>query len=279
VTDPQTGPDLLLGLLALQMNFVSRDALLAAVRAWTAERTRPLGDLLVSGGVLTADRRALVEALLAEHVRNHGSNPARSLAALRCLESVRPDLAQLGLELPPSTLAPAATQNGPATQAPSSPEPLSTGSRFVLLRPYAQGGLGQVSVAFDRELQRQVALKEIRDERADDAASRTRFLREARITGGLEHPGIVPVYSLGSAETGRPYYAMRLVEGESLHDAIKRFHALPGRERALALRQLLARFLDVCQAAHYAHSKGIVHRDIKPENVLLGPYGETLLVD
>jgi len=97
-------------------------------------------------------------------------------------------------------------------------------ARFRILRPHAEGGLGRVSVARDQELSREVALKEIKERYVDDAESRTRFLREAEITGGLEHPGIVPVYSLGSYADGRPFYAMRFIRGESLRDAIKQFH-------------------------------------------------------
>src|SRR5262249_8360680 len=110
-----------------------------------------------------------------------------------------------------------------------------------------------------------------------------RFVREAEVTGGLEHPGIVPVYGLGTYADGRPYYAMRFVKGDSLHDAVQRFHkAGPGGdagERALGLRQLLRRFLDVCNAIAYAPSGGVRPRDLKPGNVMLGPYGETLVVD
>jgi serine/threonine-protein kinase len=162
--------------------------------------------------------------------------------------------------------------------------PTSSGLRFRVLRPHAQGGLGQVSVALDAELGRHVALKEIQPDYADDPASQGRFLLEAEVTGNLEHPGVVPVYGLGRHPDGRPYYAMRFVRGESLQDAIRRFHQAetPGRdpgERALALRGLLRRFVDVCNAVAYAHSRGVLHRDLKPANVMLGPYGETLVVD
>ena len=89
------------------------------------------------------------------------------------------------------------------------------GQRFRVLRPHARGGLGVVYVALDGELNREVALKEILDRHADDPISRTRFLLEAEITGGLEHPGIVPVYGLGTYGDGRPYYAMRFIKGDS----------------------------------------------------------------
>ena len=139
-------------------------------------------------------------------------------------------------------------------------------------------------VALDAELNREVALKQILDHHADDPSSRTRFVLEAEITGGLEHPGIVPVYGLGSYGDGRPYYAMRFVRGDSLKEAIAAFHADatvepdPGK-RTLALRTLLRQFVDVCNAIDYAHTRGILHRDIKPANVILGSHGETLVVD
>src|SRR5262249_9252227 len=126
--------------------------------------------------------------------------------------------------------------------------------------------------------------KVIRAAYADDAVNRDRFLLEAEITGRLEHPGVVPVYGLGSDAEGRPFYAMRLVQGETLQGAIGRFHEAdaPGRdpgERGLAMRQLLARFVAVCNAVAYAHSRGIIHRDLKPANIMLGKFGETVVLD
>ena len=156
--------------------------------------------------------------------------------------------------------------------------------RFQILRPHARGGLGEVSVALDRDLKREVALKEISTDRAGDLNSQSRFLREAEITGRLEHPGIVPVYALGRHADGRPYYAMRFIRGQSLREAIMRLHGAEAPARGTAawaweLRLLLRRFLDACNAMAYAHSQGVLHRDLKPDNIMLGPYGETLVVD
>jgi tetratricopeptide (TPR) repeat protein/tRNA A-37 threonylcarbamoyl transferase component Bud32 len=152
------------------------------------------------------------------------------------------------------------------------------------VRPHARGGLGEVHVVCDEGLHREVALKHIQDRWADDPDSRRRFLLEAEITGRLEHPGVVPVYSLLHGADGRPCYAMRFIQGETLKEAAERFHQAdrPGRdlgERRLALRQLLSRFIAVCNTMAYAHSRGIVHRDLKPANIMLGKYGETLVVD
>src|SRR5262249_45405796 len=117
------------------------------------------------------------------------------------------------------------TQEGSdATRYSSVGVPTSSGLRFRILRPHAKGGLGQVSVALDEELHREVALKEIQAQHADHPDSRVRFVLEAEITGGLEHPGIVPVYGLGHYEDGRPFYAMRFIRGASLKGGIQRFH-------------------------------------------------------
>ena len=163
--------------------------------------------------------------------------------------------------------------------------PGAAGGRFEILHAHARGGIGVVWVAFDSELQREVALKQIKAESADDPDSRSRFLLEAEVTGRLEHPGIVPVYGLGFDGQGRPYYAMRFVRGITLDEAISKFHEANAdrdrdpRERALELRQLLGRFVNVSHTMAYAHSRGVLHRDLKPANVLLGPYNETLIVD
>ena len=107
----------------------------------------------------------------------------------------------------------------------------SDGQRFRVLRLHAKGGLGAVYVALDEELHREVALKQILERHADDPISRARFLLEAEITGSLEHPGIVPVYGMGTYADGRPYYAMRFIKGESLKDTLDRFHADPATPR------------------------------------------------
>ena len=176
-------------------------------------------------------------------------------------------------------------ENGKEEHDSSLATPAPLGNRFQILHAHAHGGIGVVSVAFDSQLQREVALKQINVDHADDPDSRARFLLEAEVTGRLEHPGIVPVYGLGFDDQGRPYYAMRFVRGITLDEAIARFHRADARhdqdtpEQTLELRRLLERFVSVCHTMAYAHSRGVLHRDLKPSNVLLGPYNETLIVD
>ena len=244
----------------------------------------------------------MLEPLVEEHIKQHGNDPEKSLASVSSVgSSLRDELEQIRdpdvqATLPAIASAQMSDSDPDATREyVSAGESTSAGQRFRILRPHAKGGLGEVFVARDEELGREVALKQMQDRHADDASSRARFLLEAEITGSLEHPGVVPVYGLGRYPDGRPFYAMRFVKGDSLKDAIERYHwgNAPQREdfygarastqnpaeRSLEFRKLLGRFIDVCNTVAYAHSRGVLHRDLKPGNVMLGPYGETLVVD
>jgi formylglycine-generating enzyme required for sulfatase activity/serine/threonine protein kinase len=282
--------NLLFGILALQNNLIDRAALLDGFNRWVEAKERPVGEILVECGALAADERVLMDALVDKHLEKFRGDPLKSLEVLSSIDSVREELLRIGDIDVDATLTRVSAARRNINDAFDTIVPSgvgtssSVGARFRILRFHAKGGLGQVSVALDQELDRQVALKEIKDQLADDRASRARFVQEAEITGKLEHPGIIPVYGLGHDITGRPFYAMRFIKGDSLKEAIARFHAerekKPDRAERLAdLRSLVRRFTDVCNAIAYAHSRGVLHRDLKPGNVMLGPYGETLVVD
>jgi serine/threonine protein kinase len=151
---------------------------------------------------------------------------------------------------------------------------------YQIEKLHAVGGLGSVYLAFDPDLNRRVAVKIPRGWR-QTAAARARFEREARITSRLDHPGVVPVLTIHNSKDGLPWFAMRFIEGQSLQQAIDLFHQTPIQNRygSSEFRNLLHRFQVVCDIVAYAHRQGVLHRDIKPGNILLGEFGETLLVD
>ena len=151
-------------------------------------------------------------------------------------------------------------------------EPDLGGSRYELRDMLGRGGMAAVYRAFDRELGRDVALKVLPLAATGDGDAAGRLRREAQILARLEHPGIVPVHDLGVLADGRIYYAMKRVEGEGLGE-----HLAAGGVRGEAERLRL--FLRVCEAVAFAHDRGVVHRDLKPDNVMVGPFGEVLVMD
>lgn len=162
--------------------------------------------------------------------------------------------------------------------------PLSTPraeDRYKLVDNFAHGGLGNIWRAEDKSIHREVAFKELLPRALKNKLVVERFIEEAQITGQLEHPGIVPIYDLGYQENGTPFYAMKLVKGTDMDKAITAMHQWPhgSTERQLAFTRLLRQFVAVCQAVAYAHDKGVLHRDLKPLNVMIGEFGETLVLD
>lgn len=251
--------NVLLALYACESGAVDRDRLIGAVRAWAADPERSLSEVLASLGLMDETALSRLEDRIATQLRepSTSSDPTLTIAYLQA----RGD-----------------------HQATSARGPAAEPARFQILRRHARGGLGEISLALDLELDRTVALKELQAARADDPGAQERFLLEANITGRLEHPGIVPIYSVGRHADGRPYYAMRLIEGETLREAIERHHrpapaARRGDDRDREFRRLLRSLIEACYAVAYAHSRNVVHRDLKPENIMLGPFGETLVVD
>eukprot|EP00913_Durusdinium_trenchii_P005655 g5273.t1 len=155
--------------------------------------------------------------------------------------------------------------------------------RYDVGEPLAAGGIGEIFVARDTELQREVVVKWLQKRWLHNSENRKRFEMEAEITGRLEHPGVIPVYGFGKNKSGEPYYAMRFVRGNTLEDAISTFHESATRDgsefQTTEFQKLMRTFLAVCQTIAYAHSRKVVHRDIKPANIMLGAFGETLVVD
>ena len=148
-------------------------------------------------------------------------------------------------------------------------EPDLAGTRYRLLERVARGGMGVVYAAEDKNLERRVALK-VLDVPGADADLASRLIREARVLARLEHPGIVPVHDVGTLADGRVFYTMKFVEGRRLDDFIESVESLPDRLRL---------FLRICDAVAFAHARGVLHRDLKPANIMVGPFGEVLVMD
>ena len=148
--------------------------------------------------------------------------------------------------------------------------PVDDAGRYELAGVHARGGLGRVVKAHDRRLHRTVAIKELLQR---TPSAEARFVREALITARLEHPGIVPVHEAGRWPSGDPYYSMKLVSGRTLKELI---HARASLDERLAL---VPHVLAVAEAIAYAHSQQVIHRDLKPANVIVGDFGETVVVD
>ena len=147
------------------------------------------------------------------------------------------------------------------------------GTRYELGEPLGRGGMGVVYRARDRELGRDVALKVLPLAAAGDAAAAERLRREARILARLEHPGIVPVHDLGLLADGGVFYAMKRVDGRRLDEVVE------GAASTAEVAGRLRLFLSVCEAVAFAHERGVVHRDLKPDNVMVGRFGEVLVMD
>ena len=228
----QPARNLLLGILALQNNFIDRDGLLAAFNSWAADKSRSLGQVLLERGMLTLNRHTLLEALVEEHIAVHGDDPQRSLAALSSIGSVHEGLSRIADPDLQASLLVVSSARADQDRDPyrtvtqlSIGDRASAGTRFHILRPHAKGDLGQVSIALDQELDRPVALKEIQDRHADDSDSRGSVRpgggdhRQARTP--RHHPGLW----IGRYADGRPFYAMRFISGDNLMEAIAAFHA------------------------------------------------------
>ncbi|MFV0443241.1 MAG: serine/threonine protein kinase [Planctomycetaceae bacterium] len=178
---------------------------------------------------------------------------------------------------------------GASSESPSDPAPVDSGEKpqlagtvpieniYRIKGLHAAGGLGEVYLAHDPDLQRDVAIKTLKAICQRFPDRKARFLREARITGQLEHPGIVPVYSLGTSEEGQPLYAMRFIKGESLDDQIRLAHA--NSCSTSDLRRMLRQLVSSCRTVHYAHSRRVLHCDLKPLNIMVGKFGETFVLD
>jgi serine/threonine protein kinase len=296
--------------LAFQNQFVERKDAIQCLQAWAKNRKLSLRELVIDVAGLEDSEISLIDQICQHHSKASRSSAAALDAPTFDFSKPKKGFDESEIESFLALLCQPATDVTAAPVSSQSHHDETTGlefnvdqissqsrssnttvvkngeksTRFQIKDLHAQGGLGEVFIAIDEELDRKVALKQIRPRFADDGFARERFELEATITGGLEHPGIVPVYGFGKHGDGRPFYAMRFIHGNSMKDAIIKLHKTEDRNRAelfskFEFRNLLEQFNNACHAIAYAHSRGVIHRDIKPSNIMLGNFGETLVVD
>ena len=155
---------------------------------------------------------------------------------------------------------------------------VNNGLRYGYFKTIAKGGKCIIQSCKDFHLSRVVAHKSLRPELADDPHEQQRFLREARVTAMMQHPNTIPIYELGRDSSSNYYFTMKLVEGATLREVLNGEAEVDDWFSSTLGRQIDV-LIQVCHALHYAHNHGVVHRDVKPANILLGPFGEVLLLD
>jgi len=299
---------LLFAVLAFEDELIDLQQLTAACRAWASDKSKPLADLLVERGWITAEHRRFLEDKAERKLAKHQNDPRVTLNA-----ATRGDVCDALLKEVDDSDVRQSLSSWPSV-APVLIETLidsgESKSRYTWVSEVGAGGLGKVWLARDNNLAREVALKEIKLGAESREAVR-RLIKEAQITGQLQHPGIVPIYEVN--HEGRPFYTMKLVKGDTLSQAIARHHrqfraddAIPDdsfdichtmtpgisqtlyektrsaearQAEALSTQHLMSVFVSVCEAIAYAHSRGVIHRDLKPDNIVLGEYGEAIVLD
>ncbi len=269
--------DIALAATALRSGVLTERQLANALGSWTIHGSVSLAEHLVTIGLLNEAARQQLSGQASSYLEScrasgsGGSGSPSESVLTSTLDSIDPSgkIARLmGIR--------AAAGKG----AVESADRRSALLGYRLVRKIGQGGLGRVWLAFDENLKRHVAIKEISGR--DNPAVLERFRREAKITGQLEHPGIVPIYQLGDdQQTGEAFYAMRFLGKSTLHDSIMEYHERrsEGDEDPMLIRQLLTDFVNVCQAIGHAHSRKVIHRDLKPENIAIDSFGQVIVID
>jgi len=255
-SSPSSDRDLLFGRLAVHNGFV--DAKTVETASQHVDSSKPLAEVLVECGAITAETRRSIEILLKQHVATHGDDPQQSLLSLASptVSSADPPIAET------VTFAPATKGGKPASK--------SFGD-YEIIALIAEGGMGVVYKARQTKLNRIVALKMIKSGELADEEQVERFYSEAKAAAKLDHPGIVPVYEVGK-QNGQHFFSMAFVAGTSLRERVKNDGPFSPKRAVEILKT-------VAEAAQFGHDNGIIHRDIKPHNILLDESGSPRVTD
>ncbi len=267
--------NLLFGILAIQLRLITNDQFVKAAASWSTEPTTSLGQRLAEAGILTPEDRKLVEDLVRRAIEDHGGDLSAAIQNVDDAELTK------RLTIPHSSIDLA---NSPLTARVPTVDEIP--GRYTRSSEYRRGGMGRILLVHDQYLARDIAMKELLPPSESGSFSidglspvratsgiAVRFLREARLTGQLEHPSIVPVYEMGRRPNGTLYYTMKLVRGRTLGKALQETKSMAER------LSYLSNFLDLCNALAYAHDRNVIHRDIKPSNIMVGDFGETVVID
>ncbi len=282
--------NLIFGLLAAQLGKVKWATLIQISKEWAKDPSSDLRDRLLAAGALSKDDAFLLRTFVEQALHVYEDDSAAALKAFGDeVSSDSSDPVEFFLNSRGSLMVGPREERLREASHPSSLEvPLESPGRYRVRGEHARGGMGRILIAHDHHLKRDIAVKELLVDvegarkswkSTDSSSSRksrsltVRFLREARVTARLEHPSIVPVHELGRREDGHLYYTMKLLRGKTLADVLKEANSLQERLK------LLPHFIDLCQALAYAHSQGVIHRDIKPSNIMVGEFGETVVID
>ena len=276
--------NLLFGLLAAKLGDWDSATLGAVVRDWSSQPEASLPKHFVDAGVMPRREAHILWSLVKHLVKLHEGDGSVALAAFGGEEAAYRALSERS-QLEASDGSPARSPKAPlgGLLGEDAGTVEEVPDRYREIEECGRGGMGRVLLVHDEYMDRDVALKEllldgdlVETPASDDrktAAYVARFLREARVTGQLSHPSILPVHEVGRRTDGRLYYTMKLVQGRTLSEAIREAGVLSER------LGLLSHFADLCQAIAFAHSNGVIHRDIKPANVMIGEFGETVVLD
>ncbi len=243
-----------LSALACELGLLSSEDFAASIGVWLQQDVYSLPEVLAQRFSVEADDLELARALLEQ------SRRAGSTAKARTDETQR---SWLGLAGSPA----------------AGTETIDADSRFEVVRQHAKGGLGLIFEGYDRELDRTVAIKVLDPRLVHDPRAHARFLQESAIAGTLEHPSIVPVHGRGVRSDGTPFFAMRLIQGKTLRQAVDQYRAGRSLQNRMEFRRLVGYLVPVGQAIGYAHDQHVIHRDLKPSNVIVGDHGEIMLID
>jgi len=283
--------NLLFALFAHLLRYIDAQQFVDAIESWAENPTVAIADSLVESGVISEASRQYLDGLIAHGLDFYEGNVSKTLESLGGHERVASLLKSAAdsdaRELVQTRLALNVPDKLFDEELPESVTVAERPGRYTGSSEFSRGGMGRILLVHDELLARDIALKELlpasevyqgaegleASPMRQSGALIARFLREARVTGRLEHPSIVPVYELGRRENGSIYYTMRLVRGKTLRTVLQECKTLEDRLK------LLPNFVDVCMGIAYAHSRGVVHRDIKPSNIMIGEFGETVIID